>query len=448
MSEKREYWFRRFMRPMSFILALVLFLSPLLGHGFPFSLFQLIEAEAATVRVSQTGGNLLDGISFPFYGSEDKLRNSIFIWRDTNQIPVFCLEPGKKMNSNTSLTIDWHSMEDDWGSIELDDESKELLWYALAAAGCAKGNANISTAEYIMVQSAIWAILSGEWTTADDFKENMEVIISHIKGDANKARIQAEVRQLVDQYVTSINAFAGNNSQYTPGFAAKYMKNVPVQRMTSMGDGVYQFTAETVPGFVFKTLEGKDPEGWSIVTSGNTITFTCDKKQGGSPNLTLMGIPEPGGPLSGLLMPKSVGILTPGGEKQMMIAQVEAVQNWTCYVQFHEGFDFPEIGGDYSVEAYRFSHDEDFKSNYRIELYKKDGETGQPLENTMFSILEAFDKGQLKGTNLDSGQFRTPAELTEHEQAATNENGYIIHSDTKHYLLWSSFFVTLLANKI
>ncbi len=52
-------------------------------------------------------------------------------------------------------------------------------------------------------------------------------------------------------------------------------------------------------------------------------------------------------------------------------------------------------------EMHRYDHEEEWNADYNVRLYKFDSETGQPLQDSHFDILEKFDDTQLKKTNLE-----------------------------------------------
>lgn len=65
--------------------------------------------------------------------------------------------------------------------------------------------------------------------------------------------------------------------------------------------------------------------------------------------------------------------------------------------------DEPVISaGEFQIDIHRYSHREGWESNYNIDLVKFDSETGKPLEEAEFDILEAFDSSQLTSTSLES----------------------------------------------
>lgn len=419
-----------FKRVNCFFLAILLAVIPLLSEYY---LWPQLKTEAANVTVRQVGGNLLDGIAFDFYGHPG--REGIFLWRDSNNHPVFCIEPMKAMQSGAGLVMEWYDMDREWPTA-LDEEQKELLYYALAVAGCGDGNKNISTAQYIMVQSAIWAIVSGEWTSPEDFKIKMSTIIARVKN--NRVTVGEEIGQMTDDFIERINTLAGDTN-YIPSFATKpYDKEARLNPIIALGDGRYSVTFDNLRSEV-KDFEYEKPTGWDNFYSndGRSITFVCDTRIGGNVNEEIKGTPKPGSGLATLKGAGSIAFYIPGkGSNQIMAAQARSAKDWSCVVRFKATSSpiSPEVGeGSYSFQSFRYEHKETFKSNYKVELYKSDAETGNPLSDTTFSILESFDKSQLKGSGLSGSQFPTPSELEEHVQLRTDENGYLSHSDEKLY---------------
>lgn len=57
--------------------------------------------------------------------------------------------------------------------------------------------------------------------------------------------------------------------------------------------------------------------------------------------------------------------------------------------------------GDQNVTMKRYKHSETWSTNYNVNLYKFDSETGKAIEDSHWDILEKFDDSQLVDTNLD-----------------------------------------------
>lgn len=66
--------------------------------------------------------------------------------------------------------------------------------------------------------------------------------------------------------------------------------------------------------------------------------------------------------------------------------------------------------GDSNVKVDRFEHEENFQAAYNVNLIKYDSETGKPLADSHWDILEKFDDSQLASTDLD----RKPNNLGEY----------------------------------
>lgn len=58
-------------------------------------------------------------------------------------------------------------------------------------------------------------------------------------------------------------------------------------------------------------------------------------------------------------------------------------------------------GGSAGGEVERFKHSENFTATYNVNLIKYDAETGKPLADSHWDILEMFDASQLNSTDLD-----------------------------------------------
>lgn len=61
----------------------------------------------------------------------------------------------------------------------------------------------------------------------------------------------------------------------------------------------------------------------------------------------------------------------------------------------------PKSEGGKKIEVKRYEHTEGFEARYNVNLIKYDSETGKPLADSYWDILEAFDDTQLQATNLD-----------------------------------------------
>lgn len=100
--------------------------------------------------------------------------------------------------------------------------------------------------------------------------------------------------------------------------------------------------------------------------------------------------------------------------------------------------------GEGGLQVYR--HTETFESNYNIDLEKYCGETGQPLEGTVFQVLEDFDLSQVNEEDYQEGMpdgstgqvyanCMSPEPQTHYicDTITTDENGYARHGDSRFY---------------
>ncbi len=90
-----------------------------------------------------------------------------------------------------------------------------------------------------------------------------------------------------------------------------------------------------------------------------------------------------------------------------------------------------------------YEHTETFESNYKVELEKRDYETGNPLQGSVWQCLEAFpDRSRLSG-NEEAGGIREENMREEptswndwlvfEENMVTDGNGHISHEDKRYY---------------
>ena len=103
-----------------------------------------------------------------------------------------------------------------------------------------------------------------------------------------------------------------------------------------------------------------------------------------------------------------------------------------------------DLGGGDSISVKIYEHQETFESHYKVDLTKYDYETGYPLKDSIWQVLEAFpDKDQIgvddetNGQLVESKMRENPTTwenwLIFEEDMATDENGYISHDDEHFY---------------
>lgn len=98
-------------------------------------------------------------------------------------------------------------------------------------------------------------------------------------------------------------------------------------------------------------------------------------------------------------------------------------------------------GSEISVTVYE--HKETFESNYQVELTKRDYETGQPLKDAVWQVLEAFpdqeqltgheENGSLREKNMREAPVTWDQWLVFETDMRTDEDGRIHHHDQRFY---------------
>ncbi|WP_185967514.1 SpaA isopeptide-forming pilin-related protein [Clostridium sp. HBUAS56010] len=98
--------------------------------------------------------------------------------------------------------------------------------------------------------------------------------------------------------------------------------------------------------------------------------------------------------------------------------------------------------GDSDASLKIYEHNETFESNYKVELEKKDYETGNPLQGSTWQVLERFDKSQLSDDESDGGIIEDNMRedptswedfLVFDDDLVTDQKGRITYQDTRYY---------------
>ena len=98
--------------------------------------------------------------------------------------------------------------------------------------------------------------------------------------------------------------------------------------------------------------------------------------------------------------------------------------------------------GDGEVSLKVYQHDETFESNYKVELEKKDYETGNPLQGSTWQVLERFDDSQLSDDETDGGIIEDNMRedpttwqdwMVFDDDLVTDASGRISHKDSRYY---------------
>lgn len=425
-------------RLTAFFMAVVLLILPVVsGIGGPLTSF----ADTGTVKTLFSGNLLKDGASFSFYG-KDSPRSGMWAYQ-VNGNPVFCLEPTKRMFNGAAAQIQWYDIATDELPYGITKEKAEALYYAMGAGGSFEGaSACVARTQggYMMMQSAVWAIMSDEWDI-DTFKQEME---NKIIPNARNSSVATTIRPFVDEYLLNAKALCQENA--CPAFASKYAALAPVHQLRENDDGTFSATFELDGSWMQNDLIYQVPEGWEYHKSGNEVTFIC---RNGNPNSGLIKgeFPEGSAGRRYLYRPSKLAIVTPEGSdassRQAQIMMAGAKEPWEVYFQL--GGSVTQTSG-FTIPYERFEHEETFQRTYNINLTKTDSETGKPLKDSTFEVIEQFDFSQLDGTSLEEDQFEKDSQEGRFhnlsvctERITTDADGILSHSDTKTYEYYKTY---------
>lgn len=127
------------------------------------------------------------------------------------------------------------------------------------------------------------------------------------------------------------------------------------------------------------------------------------------------------------------------GSQQLYRAKGD-VTELTCEFYLTTKYNSSPIPTESESKNYR--HTETFESNYKVELEKRDYETGNPLQGSTWQVLEHFDDSQLsddesRGGIIEDNMREDPTTwqdwLVFDDDLVTDSNGRISHKDTRYY---------------
>ena len=464
---------RKWRRIVACILAVLLAFQPFTAGGIPDGLFTISAAADDGERVTiynfylgggsdGTGNLLAKGTRITdFYGKD--IRTGIWYYRDSTGAPLACINPSKSQRNGTparKYVIDFEDLASGEGVLSgmgtaspLTIRQLETIYYAAEQLGLTPdrfGANGMGQARFIVYQSLVWAVVSGNWTTVDDFVDNIHRVTDHLADPSMKS----DIHTIVSAYAGMVRAVTADDALPAWGYKYKGLAVKNPQKMTKQEDGTWKAVLPIDSGnwehneLVFGSDDDGDtalPEGWNVAYGTNEITFTYSGTE--KPDGTVLcGRFLSGGASIYMRSPSTIEIVVPeNGVNQPMIGMAGENKPWHVYVAFGEGYQEKETGFEI------FLHEETFRSDYKTEIDKRDHETGKGLENAEFNIYEAFDSAQLEGTVLTEKnkagaegieRFSSPFEKytsnlslidENHARKKTDEEGRLFHKDTFEY---------------
>ncbi len=375
-----------------------------------------LVSHATTFR----GTNIWSGGSETLFG---KSRNYLYRWTDGYQM-TFCISPGKHMGSTvvadslrttiTDESIPYIKSREDYKKLAL-----ICTWYDH------NGSIMADNATYGAAQAAVWAIMNSGWESADSIAA---AVNRHVRGTA--ARWQA------------LKAYVENDSSDIEGVpswvkTSSYgAEQEPVKMQ--LADGVWTAELDISSAPQLAALDWQfagDSAGWSKRVEDGKLIFTYSGSQQAGIQVTA----ELTESLKAAAKNTSaINLYIPEGPKDRIQAMISAgVNEVKAYVQLAMTDEVSNpVGTGSEIHLDIYEHEETFQAHYLTDLGKFCAETGQPLENAEFRVLEAFDGSQVEGNIRTVYMTPKPAVWQNFKvcaEAVTDENGHISHTDTKKY---------------
>ena len=380
-----------------------------------------------SVTGTNNNGNYWVGGPASYYGNDH--RDHLFMLAVGGKAAI-CLDPSKRLHrGDTGNTTKYYF--DPWTSpTNLSRDEGLFLAYAYILAGGGNGKPMSYGPMYILCQMLCWRIESGTFTI-DDFDEwvntTREVVSQHITTAGN----------LRQQTLGALETYAKNvKSQMQPesvaSFMSKWKSEVPISELKyDEATGMYTNDFELInyseaveKGFTqvwmqyfldYDTAiaqleaEGRIDKGTLKMEHKSEgarnwlhVEYTGDIEKLKSCGPIELGYKKDTDGWKYTFSPTAMDIWDPSSDGvQHMFMGVDYTE-WKVYMSFGGtsggggggGGGGNSGEGSYTVTVNTHQHDETFESNYNIDLYKYDFETGKPLENSEFEILERMDLSQ------------------------------------------------------
>jgi len=464
-------------------------LAVLMGIGIVVpSIHDLTYAKSAN---SQAGGNKFwnkERRPYPgdYYG---KTGRDYFGYLKVDGKAAVCLDASKSLHTGKTGDINVYNFD---GSSNfptgISREGAELMGYAILLGGGGNGKEITDLNFYIITQTICWMAESkGGNVTWEDLEEWRNE--TYKLSDYFKAPYNTTVKNSIDYYLKEVTRQV--RPEAVASFMSKYPSEAPTLTLNYDEDtGIYSNDFElidygeaTAAGFDQVWMQyflDYDAAVAKLEAEGkiDKNTLKMEHKAEGTRNwvhveytgdiekLKSCG-PIPlhfkegtdGAKYTQSL--QSLSIWTPDDPSQQHLLADATSEDWTVYMTFGNMPipDTPSTStgeGSYTVTVNTHKHEETFVSNYNIDLYKYDYETGKPLANSEFEILEKMDTSQfddsvdhnggnpngtypLDDLNFDKFsqvKYDTKKPTDDWEVCGTfttDENGHINHKDVFNY---------------
>lgn len=444
----------------------------------------------AGTQTAQAGSNVFWNTAMGAYPGDyyGKTGRKYFGFLRVDGKAAICLDSVKALNTGKTGTIAAYNFD---GTTQfatgISRAGAEMLSYAMIMGGGGNGQPITDNRYYILCQCLCWMIEGKggnvSWEDLEEWKVKTKDLARYLVAPYNTA-----LQELIDRYCEEATRML--RPEAVASFMSKYPNEAPILELDYNEEkGIYEKDFELID-FLDATAAGFDQVWMQYFLDYDTAIKQLEAEGKIDPGTLKMEHMADGGrnwlhveysgdieklkscgpiPLHfeegtdgakytyGL---QNLSIWTPDDSGQQHLLADVAYGPWTVYINFggqKTPTPTPESGeGSYEVIVNTHKHEETFTSNYNIELYKYDYETGEPLENSEFEILERMDLSQfddsvdhnggnpagtypLDDLNFDKfSQVKYDTEKpTEEWQVCgtftTDENGLIEHTDTFNY---------------
>lgn len=379
------------------------------------TIYYSVLAGISTGRVDINYWNPNSG-SMDFYNKKD--RHALWKLTFSDGKAAICLDATKSLNSGRSGTIDEYVFADTQDfPTGISRDGAEMLGYAFKLGQIASGGENITNPYwYCICQALCWMIESKggnvTWEDIEEWKIQTKELGTHLKLDY--PTFCAAVDKYADEATRQLRPEAVSE------FTSKYANEAPILTLDYDEDtGIWSKDFELID--YLEAVDKGFEQVWmqyfldwdkAPARVGLEGKLTMEHKADGGRNWVHVEFNgdieelKSAGPIplhfeegsDGALYTyslESISIWNPDDSGQQHLLGGVKTTPWTVYMTF--GGVPPEwepTPGSYEVIVNTHQHDETFISNYNIELYKYDFETGKPLANSEFEILEKMDTSQ------------------------------------------------------
>lgn len=424
----------KFKRKIAILLTAVIFLTAVLPY-FP---GDLLEAWGFKINIAPTydpNGAYITGQ----IDGEDKMTE------------LLCLNKGAPANS----TMDYKKVTADVNYWDGTFEQKKLFWAYIAAFGSADGDISLNKYRNLTpgeARNIAWGRSDNAWVNmmANDGFMNLENIPEGCKSPQ-------DIFKIVSQYDTPEKAMSINAIRSEPGVFSKEKlyeimglsgldaleKYCSFDYITPLGYTVVKTETSTTLHFNIVREDGTliaigEAPGFTVRVKYNPAYFKLVKVTGHIEKFTAVSGDRANE--AQILMRASGHIEETAPEFYMTTGE--------GYVPVPGGGGGSDGGGGNRGDSGEISyivyeHKETFESNYKVDLKKYDYETGLPLKDSTWQVLEAFpDQTKLQhnenGGNLMEKNMREDPTTWEDwlvfdDDLMTDEDGYISHADKRYY---------------